>query len=96
MVANVAFLLNVYSSLLCWRDRYLKRLKYQIQNAQIRRSGENSHHMYENYKNTVMPHGSNIYAKAYDMTKSAMCTYPHPDHALPHRKCVLRCCAKFP
>ena len=25
-----------------------------------------------------------------------MCSYPHSDHALPHWKCVMQCCAKFP
>ena len=25
-----------------------------------------------------------------------MCAYPHSDHALPHWKCVLRCCAECP
>ena len=47
-------------------------------------------------KNTVMKHGCHIYAKAYDMTKSKMCTYPQSDHALPHWKRVLRCCADCP
>ena len=28
------------------------------------------------------------------MTKDTMCTYPQSNHALPHWKCVLRCCAK--
>ena len=40
-----------------------------------------------------MPHGSHIYAKASDMENATMCTYPHSDHALPHWKYVLRCCA---
>ena len=25
-----------------------------------------------------------------------MCEYPQSNHALPHYKCVLWCCAKFP
>ena len=41
-----------------------------------------------------MPHGRHIYAKAYDMAKATMCSYPQSKHALPHWKCVLRCCAK--
>ena len=32
---------NIHSSLLPWRDSYLKTLKYKIQNPQNRRSGEN-------------------------------------------------------
>ena len=43
-----------------------------------------------------MPHGRHIYAKTYDTTKAIMCTYPQSDHALPHWKCVLRCCAECP
>ena len=43
-----------------------------------------------------MSHGRHIYAKAYDMAKATMCAYPQSDHALPHWKGVLRCCAKCP
>ena len=52
--------------------------------------------IYEKYKNTVMPHGRHIYANAYEMTKATMCANLQSDHALPHWKCVLRCCAKCP
>ena len=41
-----------------------------------------------------MPHGRHIYAKSSDMSQATICTYPQSDHALPHWKCVLRCCAK--
>ena len=41
----------------------IKKLKDQIQNAQNRRSGEKAHHIYETYKNTVMPHGRHINEK---------------------------------
>ena len=41
-----------------------------------------------------MSHGSHIYAKAYDMEKATMCTYPQSYHVLPHWKGVLQCCAK--
>ena len=43
-----------------------------------------------------MTHGRNIYSKAYDMEKEIMCAYSQSDHVLPHCKCVLKCCAKFP
>ena len=43
-----------------------------------------------------MPHGRHIYYKAYNMAKATMCTYPHSDHALPHWKCVFRCCDECP
>ena len=52
--------------------------------------------IYETYKNTVMPHGCHIYTKAYDMTKATMCANSQSDHALPHWKCILRCCAQCP
>ena len=43
-----------------------------------------------------MPHGRHIYAKAFDITNPTMSTYPQSDHALPHQKCVLRCCSECP
>ena len=43
-----------------------------------------------------MTYGLHILAKAYDMTKATMCVYSHSDHVLPHCKCVLQFCAKFP
>ena len=87
---------SIHSSLLSWRDRYLKNIKDQSQNDQSRSSGEKAHHIYTTYKNTVMPHGSHMYAKASDMATATMCTYPQPEHSLPHWKCVLRCCAECP
>ena len=41
----------------------------------------------------MIPHARHIYVKAADMVQAIMCTYYHYDHALPHWKCVLRCCA---
>ena len=97
VVVNVAFLLkSVHSSLLSWRDRYLKKLEDKIQNSQSRRSGDKENHIYETYKNTMIPHGHHIYAKSSDMANTTMCAYPHSDHALPHWKCVLGCCADCP
>ena len=61
-----------------------------------RRSSEKSHLIYETYKNTVMPHGSHIYATASDMANATMCAYPQCEHSLPHCECVLRCCADCP
>ena len=43
-----------------------------------------------------MPHGRPMYAKASDMAKATICTYPQSDHSLPHWKCLLRCCVEFP
>ena len=82
--------------MLSWCDRYLKKIKDQIQNDQSRRSGERAHQIYTTYKNTVMPHGSHIYATASDMENATMCAYPQSENSLPHWKCVLRCCADCP
>ena len=43
-----------------------------------------------------MSHGRHIYSKSSDMSRVTMCVYTHSDHALPHWKCVLQCCAKCP
>ena len=52
--------------------------------------------IYETYKNTVMPHGHRIYAKSSDISKATMRAYSKSDHALPHWKFVMQCCAKYP
>ena len=79
----VAFLKKgIHALLLSWHDWYLKNLKDQSQNAQNRRYGEKKYHIYETYKNIVMPHGRHIYTKAHDMEKATMCAYPQSDHAL--------------
>ena len=44
----------------------------------------------------AIPHDIHIYSKKSDMEKAKMCAYLQSDHALPHWKCVLRCCAKCP
>ena len=62
----------------------MKNLKDKIQNSQIRRSGEKEHHIYDTYKNIVIPHGRHIYVKSDNMAQAKMCTYPQSDHALPH------------
>ena len=82
--------------MLSLRDSYLKKPRIKNQNAQNIRSVEKAHHIYTTYKNTVMPHGRHIYAKASDMAKATMCTYPQSDNTLPHWKCVLRCCSGCP
>ena len=79
--------------MLSWHDRYLKKMNNKSFNSQNRSYGEKSNHIYEIYNNTELPHGCHIYAKASDMEKATMCAYPHSDHALPHRKRVLQCCA---
>ena len=71
-------------------------MKHLSQNAQNRRSEGKENRIYKAYKNKVMPHGRHIYANAYDTAKETMCAYSKSDHALPHWKCVLRFCAKYP
>ena len=43
-----------------------------------------------------MPHGHNIYAIEYHMDKATMCAYSQSNHALPHWKIFMWCCAKCP
>ena len=81
---NVAFILKYKFIIAILALSVFEKLKDKIQNAQIRRSGEKSHHLYEIEKNTVIPHGRNIYAKASDMANAKMCTYPQSDNALPY------------
>ena len=87
---------SIHSSLLSWRDRYLKKLKDQSQNAQSRMYDEKAHQIYTTYKNTVMPHGSHIHDTVSDMANDTMCAYPQSEHSLPHWKSVLQCCADYP
>ena len=75
---------------------YLEKLKHKIKNSQGRNSGEKAHHIYETYKNTVMPLGRHMYAKESDMANATMCAYPQFDYALPHWKCVLWCFSDCP
>ena len=72
----------------------MKELKDKIQNNQSRRSREKEYHIHETYKNTVIPNGRHIYAKASGMEKATMCTYTQSNNALSHLGCVLRCCAE--
>ena len=87
---------SVHSSLLSLWDRYLNKLKYQSQNSQKIRSGEISNHLFETYKNYVMPHGRHIYQTAYDMAMSKMGAYLPYQHAFTYWKYVLRCYESFP
>ena len=75
---------SINSSLLSWLDRYLKKIKDKIQNDPNRKSGEKAHHIYETYKNIVMPHGHHIYDKVSDMVNATMCKYPQSYNALTH------------
>ena len=53
-------------------------------------------HLFETYKSSVMPNGKNMIYTEYEMAMETMCEYPSSNYALPHWKCVLRCCTKCP
>ena len=74
----------------------LKKLRISAKMPKTEGLGGNQICIYETYKNTVMPHGRHIYAKAYDMAKAIMCAYSQSYNALPHWEFVLQCCAKCP
>ena len=84
---------SIHSSLPSWRDRFFNS-RISAKNFKTEGLGGNKIRIYETYKNTVMPHGNHIYAKAYDMAKVTMCAYSQSDHLLPHCKFTLRCCSK--
>ena len=44
----------------------------------------------------MTPHRRHIYYKESDISQATICAYPKSDHALPHWKCVLRCCYDCP
>ena len=55
------FTKNMHLSLLLWWNFYLKKLKYQMHNAQNRRSVEMASHIFETYNNSVIPYGRHIH-----------------------------------
>ena len=94
MVANVTYLLKLYIYNYCHGEIVIKKTQgYQPKLSKHKVWGK-SNRIYETYKNTVMPHGRHIYAKAYSMAKATMCANSQYDHELPHWKCVLRRCAQ--
>ena len=86
-----AFIITLMAWLL-----YKKTQGSQPQFSKQKVWGEKKIRIYETYKNTVMPHGIHIYAKAYDREKATMCAYSQSDHALLHWMCILICCTQYP
>ena len=87
MVANVANLPKLY--IRHYRHGVISIFKNLWILAKILKTeglGKNQNRIYETYKNTVMPHGHNIYAIEYHMDKATMCAYSQSNHALPHWK----------
>ena len=95
MVVNVAYLPKIYITRYCHGVIVIfKNSRISAKMLKAEGLGEKQIRIYETYKNTVMPHGCHVFAKAYDMEKASMCAYSQSDHTLPYWKCVLRCCAK--
>ena len=86
----------MHFSLLAWHNCCLKHLKDRIHKVQNVSSGEKSSPIFEIYKNYVWPHGCHIYNTVAYMAMTTMCTYTSKHHGLPHCKCVLCCCDKWP
>ena len=60
-----------------------------------KRSVESANRLFETYNIFIIPHGKNIFQAAYDMSTATMFAYTSSNYALPHWKCVLRCCENF-
>ena len=87
---------SMHSSLLTHCVCRLNHLKYISHNAQNIRSGEISSNIFTTYKNSVQPHGCNIYNTAADMTTSTVFPCNSKYHGITYWKCVLRYCDKCP
>ena len=66
---------SMHSSLLSWRDRYLKNSRISSKIIKTEGLGKKNIRIYETYKNKVMPHGRHIYAKSCNTAKATMCAY---------------------
>ena len=51
-------------------------------------------HIFETYKNNMMPHGRHIHQTEFDMAMATMCTYPLTQHALQHWKYMFHLCLR--
>ena len=52
--------------------------------------------LFDTHRNYIMTHGDHMFQTASDMGMEKMCAYPLSNYVLPHCKCVLHCCVKFP
>ena len=96
MVVSVAYLLRSRINHYYNGVRVIGKLKYQSCNTNKRSSGEITNFLFETYKNSVIPHGKNIFKAASGMYMATICAYSSSNYALPYWKCVLRCYAKCP
>ena len=97
MVVNVEYMTKVYIHHYYHAVIIVKK-NLRISAKIIKREGlgKKKIHIYETYKNTVIPHRRHIYDKAYDTANATICEYSQLYHALSRWKCLLRCCAKGP
>ena len=86
-----SFIHHYYHSMIIF-----EKLKYQSCNTQNIRSVRISNHLFETYKNYFMTHGKHMFQTASDTAMAKMRAYPSSNYPLPHWKCVLRFCEKFP
>ena len=82
---------SIHSSLLSWRDRYLKNSKIKAKMIKSEGLAENNITFMKHIKK-VIPYGRDIYAKSYDMANATICTYPQSDHALTHKMSIAMLC----
>ena len=87
---------SMYFTLLKWRNRCMKHLKDRSHNAQNRKSGKISSHIFGTYNNDVRPHNCHIYNTTVYMAPETMFTCNYKHHGLPQWKHILRCCDKCP
>ena len=67
---------SIHSSSMSWRDRYLKNSRIKAKIPKVEGLVREHIKYIQHIKNTVMPHGSHIYATSSDMKNATMCTYP--------------------
>ena len=73
----------MHSYLITCHNR-LKHLKDKSHNAQNRRSGEISSHIFETYKNALRAHGCHIYNTTTYMTMEKLCPSIFEHHGIPY------------
>ena len=87
---------SIHPSLLTCLYPRLKHLKGRGHNAQNRRYGKRSSHIFETYNSYVQPPGCHIYNTTSDIAMEKVCPCTSKYHRRPHWKCMLNCCDKCP
>ena len=73
MVVSVTYLQKNAFIIVIMEWAFFEKLKDQSFNAQNISSGEMANHLFETYKNYVMPHGKHMFKTASDMAMATMC-----------------------